>query len=135
MSHYPRRATILVLAIALIAVGAWSPRVVAGIQDSSSGVSSELDRLELDVQRATALRDAKRLQYLYSQFGEYGLWDEMAALFATNAQAIFGDTVVSGREAIRRYLVTTLGAGKDGMAVGSLYTQILQAPVVTLAPD
>jgi hypothetical protein len=132
------RATLffpVVLATLAFAAYIFPSSILARAQLSVSDVAAQIDRLEIDVHRATALRDVKRLQYLYAQFAEYGLWDEMAALFSANAEAIFGDTAVTGRDAIRRYLLANVGKGNDGMAVGSLYTQILQAPVVTLSED
>ena len=134
MSHRFPRLKVLI-PFALCAALFLPVMTSARSQPEAADTGAQLDRLAADVQRATALRDVKRLQYLYSQFGEYGMWNDMADLFATNAEGLFGATKVSGREGIRRYLIATFGGGKDGLPVGGLYTQIFQAPVVTLSED
>lgn len=130
----PLAAIALLLASATAVMLEGTPTVATDSQ-APAATTVQLDRLTLDVQRATGVRDVKRLQSVYAQFAEYGMWNQVADLFAERADAIFDETVLHGREEIRRYLVTTLGRGRDGMPVGGIFTQILQAPVVTLSED
>ena len=78
---------------------------------------------------------AKRLQYAYAQYAEYGLWNEMADLFAKDATARFGDRLVKGREAIRAYLLSEYGGGKDGLAPGGVRHMLPMTPVLNFDPD
>jgi hypothetical protein len=91
--------------------------------------------LSRDVERAEAIRAAKRLQHSYAQYSQFGLWDEMAALFATDAEAVYGDEVVRGRPAIARYLRDKFGGGRAGITRGGLHTQLISQPRVTLSAD
>lgn len=78
---------------------------------------------------------AKRLQYVYAQYADYGLWDDMADLFAANATARFGDRTVTGREAIRRYLTDEYGGGRPGLPAGGIRHMLPMTPVLNFAPD
>src|SRR5690606_29861867 len=49
-----------------------------------------VDRLAQNVERAESVRQVKRLQESYAQYSQFGLWDEMAALFADDAELIRG---------------------------------------------
>jgi hypothetical protein len=95
-----------------------------------------IDQLNRDVERAASLRAVKDLQYLYTQYAEFGLWDEMAALFSDKAViATEGVATVSGKAAIADYLLNKVGGGRKGLPVGGLHTEILIQPVVTLSVD
>jgi hypothetical protein len=48
---------------------------------------------------AESVRAVKVLQRTYAQYSQYGLWNEMAALFADDARLTFGDDVVTGPDA------------------------------------
>jgi hypothetical protein len=76
----------------------------------------------------------KNLQRTYAQYSQYGLWNEMGALFASNATYVFDDQKVTGREAITDYL-TEEGGGEQGLEPGALHTQIIDHPVVNLSAD
>lgn len=91
-------------------------------------VSARLERLE-------GLRAAKRLQIAYANYSQFGLWDEMAALFARDAVLEYGQDRVRGRTAIARYFKEKFGGGKQGLQPGQLHTQLLLDPVVTVAAD
>ncbi|WP_298163231.1 nuclear transport factor 2 family protein [Brevundimonas sp.] len=97
--------------------------------------SGEVAVVEAEIERAGALRAAKTLQYAYAQFGEYGLWSEMAALFSLGGELVIGDRTIAGPAAIETYLRDEIGQGRDGLPAGSVNTQLMMAPVVTLAAD
>jgi len=65
-----------------------------------AGAQPSVDALARDVERAEAVRTVKTLQRTYAQYSQYGLWNEMAALFADDARLTIGDDVVTGRGAI-----------------------------------
>ena len=105
---------------------------------SSQGPQAETATLAIvaaQVDRADALRAAKRLQYSFTAYGEYGLWGDMAALFSEAGVLQIGDRKITGTRAIRDYLKTEIGQGRDGIAAGGLNTQLFMAPVITLSAD
>jgi hypothetical protein len=59
-----------------------------------------LAALARDVARAEAVRDVKTLQRDYAQYAQFGLWNEMAALFAQDGTLETGADQVSSRAAI-----------------------------------
>ena len=61
---------------------------------------AQVDSLARDVARVESLRAVKDLQRTYAQYGQFALWDEMAALFADDATFIWGEERSTGREAI-----------------------------------
>src|SRR5437899_3115246 len=89
--------------------------VVAG--DSSPGMSAaaRVQRLAQNVERAESVRAVKRLQETYAQYSQFGLWADMAALFADNAQLSYGNDNEQGRQAIQRYFLARFGEGTDGL--------------------
>jgi hypothetical protein len=114
------------------AIGQPTGRVALVAADSPERIA-ELSR---DVEREEGLRAAKNLQYLYTQYAQYGLWDEMASLFADDADWMDGDTLAfAGREAIARYLKDDVGGGKNGLPVGGVHADFLTQPVVTMSYD
>jgi len=92
------------------------------------------DALARDVERAEAVRAVKTLQRTYAQYSQYGLWNEMAALFADEARLTIGDDAMTGRPAIAAWL-TTQGGGRQGLPPGAIHTQLIDGPVVNLAAD
>lgn len=78
---------------------------------------------------------ARRLQIAYSQYAEYGLWGEMADLFAKDAIAQFGDRTIKGRDAIRAYLLAEYGGGKDGLPEGGVRYMLPLTPVLNFDAD
>jgi hypothetical protein len=94
-----------------------------------------LDALARDVDRAESIRSVKNLQRTYAHYAQYGLWNEMGALFATNATYIFDDRSVSGRDAITAHLALDEGGGQQGLAPGAIHTQLIEHPVVNLSVD
>ena len=97
--------------------------------------TADLARLSLEVQRAEDIRAVKRLQVSYAQFAQFGLWSEMALLFTSDAEVVYGADHLKGRAAVRTYLVTTWGSGREGLPAGGLHTILVDAPVLNLSAD
>ena len=90
-------------------------------------------RLKTMVEGAEAIRAVKRLQCAYGQYAEFGLWDDLADLFASDGTGHYpvGDLK---KEDIRKLFINDIGEGKLGLPEGLLYPHIMLQPVVTLAP-
>ena len=108
--------------------------VVAGFS-TILAAQSPVDGLARDVERAEAIRAVKTLQRTYAQYSQYGLWNDMAALFADESRLIIGDESATGRAAIAAFLTTRLGAGRQGLAAGVVHTQLIDQPLVNLSND
>ena len=63
-----------------------------GGQADGDRLAARLGRLELEVERAQAVRAIKDLQHSYAQYAQFGLWSDMAALFADRAEFMDGKT-------------------------------------------
>src|SRR5690606_9016641 len=61
---------------------------------AASFAQSALDELAREVDRAESMRAVKNLQRTYAHYAQYGLWNEMGALFAENGQYIFDGEAV-----------------------------------------
>ena len=111
---------------------AWS---VAGLAHAAAAdPAARVGRLAARVERLEGLRAIKRLQYAYAHYCNAGLWNEAAALFAPDAVATIEDNTFTGRDAIRRYLVQTVGEGREGLAEGRLHTAAVLSQVVNIEP-
>ncbi len=90
--------------------------------------------LETMVERAEAIRAVKRLQTAYGQYAEFGLWDDLADLFASDGVGHYpaGDLK---KEEIRKLFINDIGGGRLGLPKGLLYPHIMLQPVITLAPN
>ncbi len=99
-----------------------------------ASLQKEIDRLEADLQGAEAVRAVKRLQYAYGHYAEFGLWHDLADLFAEDGIGHYpaGDL---RKEEIRKLFLHDVGNGKLGWAEGVFYPHIMLQPIVTLAPD
>ena len=88
--------------------------------------------------RAELIEDAndiKRLQRAYGYYVDDGQWDEVADLFADEAEIEFGlDGIYVGREHIREYYYAAAG-GQDGRAPGQINEHMQLMPVVSVAAD
>jgi hypothetical protein len=120
------RARILSIVLAL-ASGLVLPTIAAG--------QSSLDELARDVDRAESIRAVKQLQRTYAQYSQYGLWNEMADLFASDATYTFDEESVKGRTAIASFIAAHEGGGQQGLKPGAVHTQIIDHPVVNLSVD
>ncbi len=94
-----------------------------------------LDSAARDIDRAESLRAVKRLQRTYAQYSQYGLWNEMAELFASDGALILGDRSAQGRKAIAELLTKRSGADRQGLGPGAIHTQLIDEPVVNLSTD
>lgn len=109
--------------------------VLAPLLPALANSANARDELARDVDRAESVRAVKNLQRTYAQYSHYGLWKEMAGLFAADATFIFDEEVVQGRKAIGDYLTAHEGGGHQGLLPGEIHAQILDHPVVNLAVD
>jgi len=118
----------------LVALGALHV-VVAG--DSNPGMSAavRVHRLAQNVERAESVRAVKRIQESYAQYSQFGLWTDMAALFADNARLSYGKDREQGRQAISNYFLTRFGEGTHGLKAGGLHTQIVLRPLINVSAD
>src|SRR5438132_722650 len=98
----------------LVALGALHA-VVAGDSSPSMSAAARVHRLAQNVERAESVRAAKRVQETYAQYSQFGLWTDMAALFAENAQLSYGNDNERGRQAIQNYFLTKFGEGTNGL--------------------
>jgi hypothetical protein len=95
---------------------------------------TELDALARDVARVESVRAVKDVQRVYAHLGQFGRWDEMAALFAEGGEVRWGGETVTGRAAIRGWLAARAGA-TDGRTPGTLHTELIDEPLVNLSAD
>jgi len=116
--------------ILIVVALAYPTRAVRALDEAA-----DLARLSLEVQRAEDIRAVKRLQISYAHFAQFGLWSEMALLFTSDAEAIYGADRLKGRAAIGKYLLTTWGNGREGLPAGGLHTMLEDAPVLNLSAD
>ncbi len=119
----------------LVALGALHVVVVAGDQSPALGAAARVQRLAFNVERAESVRAVKRLQETYAQYSEFGLWTDMAALFADNAQLSYGKDSAQGRSAIQQYFLTAFGEGIHGLKAGGLHTQMVLRPLINVSAD
>jgi hypothetical protein len=129
--------SVLWSALALCVAGAGWHVPTAQAADAMPGKESEavVRQLSRDTDRAHALREIKELQYAYAHYAQFGMWDEMAALFAVQGEYTDGKDVVRGREAIARHFLDQWGGGKPGLPPGGLHNRMFFAPAVTLSYD
>lgn len=96
--------------------------------------------LARDVERVESLRAIKTLQRLYAQYAQFGLWTEIGALFAPQAQFTFDGQVrqgqtMTGPAEIAAFLRRRYGGGHEGLEPGDTRLMMIEQPVVTLAPN
>jgi len=101
----------------------------------SRPLAERIARLEQDLSRAESVRAVKRTQIAYAHYAEFGLWNEMADLFADKGELVIGKDKVSGRAAILAYLTRNFGHGRLGLAPGAVGTRMQLTPVINLSPD
>ena len=119
----------LILCLALV-----SHANAADERAARNDLQQRIAKLKTATERAEAIRAVKRLQYAYGQYAEFGLWNDLADLFANNGVGHFpsGDL---DKEGIRQLFLRSVGKGKLGLPEGALYSHIILQPVVTLAAD
>ena len=109
--------------------------VVAGDTGPGGSAIERVHRLVQNVERAESVRAVKRLQETYAQYSQFGLWTDMAALFADDAQLSYGKDTERGRKGIENYFFTKFGEGTHGLKPGGLHTQMVLRPLVNVAAD
>jgi hypothetical protein len=107
----------------------------ATAQSGPSAAAIRVDRLAQNVERAESVRQVKNLQRAYAQYSQFGLWDEMAALFADEAEMIRGSDHVRGQKAISDYFLERFGGGHHGLPEGGLHTQLVFRPLINVSAD
>lgn len=107
----------------------------AAAQNGPSAAVTRVDHLAQNVERAESVRRVKDLQRAYAQYSQFGLWDEMAALFADDAEMIRGSDRVRGQEAIGGYFLESFGGGREGLPEGGLHTQLVFRPLINVSAD
>jgi SnoaL-like domain len=108
--------------------------LILGLACAPIQAADDINSLSRDVDRVIALRQVKDLQRSYAQYEQFGLWDEMADLFATDAKFVRGDEAITGRAAIAASLARRGGA-KHGLVPGALNTELIDEPLVNLSAD
>jgi hypothetical protein len=99
-----------------------------------------LDGFARDVERTESVRAVKTLQSSYAQYAQFGLWNEVGALFARDGSFVFDGMVkpaqtANGPAAIAAFLRTRYGGGREGITADSLSTLLIDSPVMNLSPD
>ena len=92
-------------------------------------------RLALEVERAEDIRSVKRIADAFAQYEQFGLWDDIQAMFADNAEYIAGENHATGAAQIGRTLMQNLGGGHPGLQPGEVHTELLMEPVINLSAD
>src|SRR6185312_10263726 len=116
------------------------PIALAGLAALALGATPALaapsrDDLARDVERAESVRAVKTLQYAYAQYAQYGLWNEMGALFSATGVFEAGDDRAVGPKAIAAFFTQRLGHGRQGLGKGEVHTALIASPVVNLSAD
>lgn len=114
--------------------------VCAKAQERTGGLEAlhelqaRVEALDREVEAVEALRAAKRLQWAYGHYSEFGLWHDFADLFADTGIGHYtqGDL---DREGIRALFLDQVGQGRLGLARGRIYPHISFAPVLSVADD
>lgn len=94
--------------------------------------SQQVDEVARDVSRLEALRTVKNLQRTYAQYAQYGLWQDMASLFATNGKVVWGDETIEGRTDIATWFERRSGPVTQ---TGALNTELIDNPLINLSVD
>ena len=95
-----RRRTSLALTLTLVVTTGLLRTGIAG-DTGADATRLRVHRLAQNVERAESVRAVKRLQETYAQYSQFGLWSEMTALFADDAQLSYGAGSARGRRRLR----------------------------------
>lgn len=101
---------------------------------------AELDGFARDVERVEGVRAVKTLQGSYAQYAQFGLWNEIGALFARDGSFVFDGMIgpaetAKGAAAIAKLLRTRYGGGHEGPTADGLSSMFIDAPVINLSSD
>lgn len=100
--------------------------------EAAAALERRITALEAETAATEAIRAVKRLQHAYAHYAEAGLWEDLADLFAESAVARLPSGTLTGKTAIRAYLLDDVGRGRLGLEPGRLNTELVLSPVVTL---
>ncbi|MBB5986857.1 nuclear transport factor 2 family protein [Sphingobium lignivorans] len=120
---------------ALLCLGMAPMHMPAHAAEIDTSTAERIGRLDHELSRTEGLRQAKRLQIAYSHYAQFGLWNEMADLFARQGELVVGTDKAKGRNAILAYLRQHFGGGRMGLLPGEVATRMQLTPVISLAPD
>ncbi len=101
---------------------------------------TERDNLARELDRTESVRAVKTLQSSYAQYAQFGLWNEVGALFTASGRFVFDGLVTPGETArgptaIAAFLRNRYGGGKEGAAADKLSSMMIDSPVVNLSLD
>jgi ketosteroid isomerase-like protein len=135
MIRAPRIALLAVVTGALAGGAGIAVRPASAAAPAPSALEQRVANLEARTQRLQDINDIKRLQRSYGYYLDEGQWDDVADLFADDAELEIGfDGVYRGRERIRAYWRAN-GEGGNGLTPGRLNEHLQVMPVITLATD
>jgi hypothetical protein len=120
--------------VVAFAIGTGSVLATAQESDPLPTLETKVERLQAHLESIESIRAIKRLQYAYGHYVEFGLWNDFADLFTTDAVTNY-QSGVRGKDAIRHLFFDQVGQGKLGLGEGRIYPHILFQPVITLAPS
>ncbi len=107
-----------------------TPVVAAQAQQPPS--QEQISEVARDVARMESLRAVKTLQRTYAQYAQFGLWADMADLFASNGKVVWGSETIEGRDAIVAWLAAR---NRSPAEPGALNTELIDDPLVNLSVD
>jgi len=99
-----------------------------------------LDDFARKVSRTESVRDVKTLTRSYAQYAQFGLWNEIGALFTQDGTFTFDGLVKPAQKAqgpaqIAAFLRNRYGGGQEGLSAGGLSSMFIENPLVNLSPD
>src|SRR3954467_10084490 len=110
----------------------WAMMLAAGLavpMGLMAATTAPINELARDVERAEGIRAVKTLQRSFAQYGQFGLWSEMAGLFSADAVYIWGDDKANGAKAIGDFLASKYGHGKQGLEPGAVHAQMIEQSI------
>jgi hypothetical protein len=102
---------------------------------AEQSLQSRAAQVARDAQSTQALYDARRLQVAYSHFAQFGMWEEMADLFASTGELIHGNARIRGRAQIARFLAEKYSDGDRGLPDGQMAALLPFSPIANLSED
>ena len=114
--------------------------VVALLLASPAAADEALNRFARDLARTESVRAVLTLQRSYAQYAQFGLWNDVGALFAPSATFTFDGLVkqaetAKGPTAIAAFLRARYGGGREGTRATGLSSMFIDNPLVNLSAD
>ena len=130
-----RTAGLALLSSCLAACAQPQSNATTAATAADAALVQKLEQLDARRQRLEDANAIRRLQAAYGYYLDRGLWDEAAALFATDGSIEMGlDGVYAGQPRVRQYL-NAVGGGHAGLAPGQLNQHMQLMPYITVAAD